>query len=181
LGFFFLPRNPYKITTDALPQACQLSEEDAPGVNDLSCNSINLQSEKSLIMKLLISALFIIATSLTEAQQILDFKVKSEANAKERTFMLDLMREEISRIDQVEIKFVVEREAQQKDGKSLDFGPDFPGDCCSVLSLFQKNNGVWTIAEFLPFCTDVCHWGIANRFPSAPKGIFPPGEVYFAE
>jgi hypothetical protein len=72
-------------------------------------------------------------------------------------------------------------EAQQKDGKSLDFGPDFPGDCCRVLSLFQKNNGVWTIAEFLPFCTDVCHWGIANRFPSAPKGIFPPDEVYYAE
>jgi len=144
-------------------------------------------------MKLLISVLFIIATSLTEAQQIFDFKVKSEANAKERTFMLDLMREEISRIDHAEIKFVVkhfkvasnyawfEGEAQQKDGKSPVFGTDFPRDCCRVLSLFQKINGVWTIAEFLPFCTDVCHWGIANRFPSAPKGIFPPGEVYFAE
>jgi len=176
-----------------LPKACQLSEEDADGVNDLSCNSIKLQSEKSLIMKLLISAFFIIATSVTEAQQILDFKVKSEANAKERTFMLDLMREEISHIDHAEIKFVVkhfkvasnyawfEGEAQQKDGKSPVFGTDFPRDCCRVLSLFQKINGVWTIAEFLPFCTDVCHWGIANRFPSAPKGIFPPGEVYFAE
>ena len=159
----------------------------------IHANPLLFLSKNNPIMKLLLIGIFLITSVLTKAQQILDFKVKSEANAKERTFMLDLMREEISRIDHVEIKFVVEHfnvggnyawfegEAQQKDGKSLDFGPDFPGDCCRVLSLFQKNNGVWTIAEFLPFCTDVCHWGIANRFPSAPKGIFPPGEVYFAE
>ena len=138
-------------------------------------------------------AVLLITSMLAKAQQIVDFKVKNEGNAKDRNYMLDLMREEIYRIEPIEIKFVVdhfnvsnnyawfEGVAQQKDGKSLDFGPDFPGDCCRVLSLFQKNNGVWTLAEFLPFCTDVCHWGIANRFPSAPKGIFPPGEVYFAE
>jgi hypothetical protein len=105
-------------------------------------------------MKQLLIGIFLFASVLTKAQQIMDFKVKSEANAKERTFMLDLMREEISHIDHVEIKFVVEHfnvvgnyawfegEAQQKDGKSLDFGPDFSGDCCRVLSLFQKLNSV---------------------------------------
>jgi hypothetical protein len=144
-------------------------------------------------MKQLLIGIFLIVSVLTKAQQILDFKIKSEANAKDRTFMLDLMREEIYRIEPIEIKFVVEHfksasnyawfegTAQLKDGKPLDFGPDFPGDCCRVLTLFQKINGIWTIAEFMPFCTDVCHMGIANRFPKAPKGIFPPREVYFAE
>jgi hypothetical protein len=144
-------------------------------------------------MKQLLIGILLITSVLTEAQQVLDFKVRSEANSKERTFMLDLMREEISHMDHVEVKFVVdhfkvasnyawfEGTAQHKDGRTLDFGPDYPGDCCKVLSLFQKNNDVWSIAEFMPFCTDVCQTGIANRFPKTPKGIFPAEEAYFAE
>lgn len=144
-------------------------------------------------MKQFLIAVLLITSMLAKAQQIVDFKVKNEANAKDRAYMLDLMREEIYRIEPIEIKFVVdffnvsnnyawfEGTAQLKDGKPIDFGDDFPGDCCRVLSLFQKTNGSWTIAEFMPFCTDVCHWGIANRFPKAPKGIFPLDEVYFAE
>jgi hypothetical protein len=144
-------------------------------------------------MKQVLIAVLLITSVLTEAQQIVDFKVKNEANAKDRTVMLDLMREEIYRIEPIEIKFVVdhfkvsnnyawfEGTAQLKDGKTIDFGDDFPGDCCRVLSLFQKTNGSWTIAEFMPFCTDVCHLGIANRFPKAPKGIFPLDDVYFVE
>ncbi len=144
-------------------------------------------------MKQLITAFFIIATSLTEAQQLYDFKVKNDANSKERTYMLDLVRGEVYREHSFEVKFVVEHfkvsnnyawfegTAQQKDGKPLVFDPDWTMDCCAVFSLFEKKNGIWTIAEYMSFCTDMCHWGIATRFPRAPKGIFPNEAGYFVK
>jgi hypothetical protein len=144
-------------------------------------------------MKQFLIAVLLITSVLVKAQQIVDFKVKNEGNTKERTYMLDLVRAEVYRNFSFEVKFVVdhfkvsnnyawfEGSAQLKDGKPLVFGPDRTMDCCTVYTLFEKKNGIWNIADFMSFCTDMCHWGIANRFPKAPKGIFPLDDVYFAE
>lgn len=146
-------------------------------------------------MKQFVIAVLLTASLQSIAQQIVDFKVKTQANAKERTFMLDLMREEIYRMEPLDIKFVVdyfkvsenyawfEGTAQMKDrnGRIVDTGEDHLMGCCTVLSLFARVNGEWTIARFMPFCTDVCEIGIANQFPDAPKEIFPPDEILFME
>ncbi|MFM7234368.1 MAG: hypothetical protein ACKOZM_07230 [Flavobacteriales bacterium] len=142
-------------------------------------------------MKLLL-LLFTSITLSSFAQQIQDFKVKNDNNAQERTIMLDVMRAQLYQREGIEMKFVVnhfkssgeyawfEGVAQRKDGKPLVLSTDMR-DCCQVFALFRKMNGRWTVAELGAFCTDVCQWGVANRFPNAPKSIFPDDEVYFIE
>lgn len=106
--------------------------------------------------------------------------------------MLDLLRAELYKYESIEMKFVVEYfksseefawfegVAQRKDGKPLELESEMR-DCCRVYTLFQKISGKWTIADLGAFCTDVCYWGIATRFPKAPRAIFPENEVYFSE
>jgi hypothetical protein len=65
------------------------------------------------------------------------------------------------------------------NAQAIYLSPNF--HALRVLSLFQKTNGSRGITYFMPYCTDACHYGIANRFPKAQKGIFPLDDVYFAE
>jgi len=120
---------------------------------------------------------------IADAQVVLDFKTKNDRNVKERTQMLDLLRNEVRSAFAQEVVFVVEHfkvcgnyayleaVAQRKDGKKLSI--DSPGaDCCQAGALFIKHGGVWQIARDGVFRTDVWHWCIAHDFPLANRSIF---------
>jgi hypothetical protein len=115
---------------------------------------------------------------------ILDYKVKTAANAKERTEMLDALRVLLFKDFKMTLEFYVDQlkvgnnyawfqgSADRKDGKEIKFEED-DYDCCHVEALFQKKGGKWTVAEGAAFSTDVWYEAIAKKYPDAPKGIFP--------
>ena len=143
-------------------------------------------------MRLIAIIILALSPMINYAQEVLDFKAKNESNTRERTYMLDLIRSELYKSEKIEMKFVVEHfkvsaeyawfegTAQRKDDKPLVFPSDRMGDCCKVYCLFNKIDNRWTIERFLPFCMDVCYWGIGNQYP-APSSIFPKNDAYFAE
>jgi hypothetical protein len=137
---------------------------------------------KHLIIFLLLFALQAHSQSAT----VLDYKVKTAANAKERTEMLDALRAYLYQDLKMTLEFYVnhlkvsnnyawfEGSADRKDGKEIKL-EDYAYDCCHVEALFKKQGGKWTVAEGAAFSTDVWYEAIAKRYPAAPKAIFPPG------
>ena len=121
--------------------------------------------------------------------QVQDFKTKNSSNQAQRTQMLDLLRGEIRKSVRQEVVFVVdhfkvsgeyawfEGTVQRKDGGQITF-PDEDYDCCKATCLFVKRGSNWSIAEYGAFGTDVWWAGIGNRFPRAPRSIFPTFGVY---
>ena len=118
---------------------------------------------------------------------VVDFKVKTAANAKERTEMLDLLHTRLYYYNKAAVEFVVkhfkaannyawfEGDAQRKDGKPITMRENDGDVCCHVEALFQKQAGRWVIAKNRAFTTDVWYSAISRKFPSAPKGIWPDG------
>ncbi|MBM9546507.1 hypothetical protein JWG40_05730 [Leptospira sp. 201903074] len=115
---------------------------------------------------------------------VLDYKTKTKANEKERTYLLDLLRTNLSNELKQEFIFVVEHfkisgdyawfrgTAKRKDGKEISLSEEIPYDCCHVEALFKKTNGKWQISESAAFSTDVWWDGIQSRYPKATKEIF---------
>lgn len=151
---------------------------------------IRIYSMKNFAKTIAFTLLSLLSLS-SFAQNIRDFKVKNDINASERTSMLDLIRSDLYQMFNIEMKFLVEHfkvseeyawfegTAQRKDGKPLIL-PDDSRDCCKVYCLFIKTDNSWSIERLLPFCTDVCYWGIGNQV-TAPYGIFPKNGPYFIE
>ena len=135
-------------------------------------------------------AYFLVFACLPLRSQIQDFKVKNSATQVQRTQMLDLLRGEIRKTIRQEVVFVVdhfkvsgeyswfEGSVQRKDGGQITF-PDEDYECCKTTCLFVKRGSNWSIAEYGAFGTDMWWAGIVNRFPKAPKLIFPPDGVYY--
>ncbi|HZY36349.1 MAG TPA: hypothetical protein VFE53_06850 [Mucilaginibacter sp.] len=135
---------------------------------------------KYLILFLLLFNLQAYAQTTT----ILDYKVKTASNAKERTEMLDALRALLYKDFKMTLEFYVDHlkvgnnyawfqgSADRKDGKDIKFEED-DYDCCHVEALFQKKNGKWTVAAGAAFSTDVWYEAIAKKYPDAPEGIFP--------
>jgi hypothetical protein len=121
----------------------------------------------------------------SQSSAVLDYKLKTAANAKERTEMLDALRNYIYKDLKITLEFYVdhlkvgnnyawfEGSAGRKDGKKLKFPEDGDYDCCHVEALFQKRLDKWEVAESAPFSTDVWYGGIGKKYPAAPKTIFP--------
>ncbi len=135
---------------------------------------------KYLIILLLLFNLKANSQKLT----VLDYKIKTAANAKERTEMLDALRTHLYKDLKITLEFYVDHlkvannyawfqgSADRKDGRDLKF-PDDSYDCCHVEALFQKQAGKWIVVEGAAFSTDVWYEAIAKRYPAAPKAIFP--------
>jgi hypothetical protein len=117
------------------------------------------------------------------SQTLRDFKKKTEANSKERTTMLDLLRGDIKNNLEQDVIFVVnhfktsgnyawmEGTVQRKDGKEIVFDED-GYDCCSVEALFKKVNGSWILKENGAFSTDVWYVCILSTYPQISRQIF---------
>lgn len=117
------------------------------------------------------------------SQTIRDFKKKTEANAKERTQMLDLLRNDIKNYIEQDVVFVVnhfkvfgsyawmEGTVQRKDGKVVKLDGD-AYSCCHVEALFKKVNGEWLLEENGAFSTDVWYVCIISDYPEANRQIF---------
>ncbi|MCW7468428.1 hypothetical protein ND863_02650 [Leptospira kanakyensis] len=115
---------------------------------------------------------------------VLDYKTKNKTNEKERTYLLDLLRANLSNEFKQEFVFVVEHfkvsgdyawfrgTAKRKDGKEIFLSEEIPYDCCHVEALFKKTNGKWQISESGAFSSDVWWDGIQSRYPKAAKEIF---------
>ncbi|MEP6611102.1 MAG: hypothetical protein ABJA76_04440 [Mucilaginibacter sp.] len=130
--------------------------------------------------------LLLLVTSRAYPQNavVRDYKVKTAANAKERTEMLDALRVHLYKQTKLTLEFVVnhlkagnnytwfEGTAARKDGKTITTPEDDEYDCCHVEALFQKRGGKWVVAEGAAFSTDVWYEAIAKRYPAAPKGIW---------
>jgi hypothetical protein len=136
-------------------------------------------------MRIFIFLLFTtpLSVQLGYGQALRDFKKKTETNAKERTFMLDLLRTDIKNNLEQDVIFVVnhfkvygnyawmEGTVQRKDGKELKF-PDEAYDCCHVEALFKKVNGSWILKENGAFSTDVWYACIVSSYLEASRQIF---------
>ena len=136
-------------------------------------------------MRIFIFLLFttLLSVQLGYGQTLRDFKKKTETNAKERTFMLDLLRTDIKNNLEQDVIFVVnhfkvygnyawmEGTVQRKDGKELKF-PDEAYDCCHVEALFKKINGSWVLKANGAFSTDVWYVCIVTTYPDASRQIF---------
>jgi hypothetical protein len=130
----------------------------------------------------ILSLLFLSLETTFFAQSLRNFKVKNESNAKERTQMLDLLRNDIKKDIKQDVIFVVnhfmcsgvyawmEGSVQRKDGKPLTFPDDFY-DCCHVEALFKKVNGNWTLKAQGAFSTDVWYNCIGSNYPNIDTRI----------
>lgn len=136
-------------------------------------------------MKILLLVTIILSLSIQIgfSQTLRDFKKKTEANSKERTTMLDLLRADIKNDLEQDVVFVVnhfktfgnyawmEGTVQRKDGKEIVFDED-GYDCCSVEALFKKVNGSWILKENGAFSTDVWFVCILSTYPQISRQIF---------
>lgn len=117
------------------------------------------------------------------SQSLRDFKKKTDANAIERTAMLDLLRIDIKNEIEQDVVFVVnhfkvygnyawmEGTVQRKDGKALVLPVD-GFDCCHVEALFKKVDNDWLLKAQGSFSTDVWYACILNSYPEANRQIF---------
>ena len=133
---------------------------------------------------LIIFLMFFTMRAWCQTATIQDYKVKTAANTKERTEMLDALRSHLYKNLKMTLEFYVDHlkvsnnyawfqgSAGRKDGKKVNF-PDREFDCCHVEAFFKKQNGKWVVAEGVAFSTDVWYEAIAKKYPDAPKGIFP--------
>lgn len=142
-------------------------------------------------MKRIVCIVFsIMIACLSMQAQVQDFKTKNSSNQAQRTQMLDLLRGEIRKSVRQEVVFVVdhfkvsgeyawfEGTVQRKDGGQITF-PDEDYECCKATCLFVKRGANWSIAEYGAFGTDVWWYGIGNRFPRAPRSIFPNDGTHY--
>lgn len=142
-------------------------------------------------MKRIVCIVFSMVIACMSMQaQVQDFKTKNSSNQAQRTQMLDLLRGEIKKSVRQEVVFVVdhfkvsgeyawfEGTVQRKDGGQITF-PDEDYECCKATCLFVKRGSNWSIAEYGAFGTDVWWYGIGNRFPRAPKPIFPTDGTHY--
>lgn len=142
----------------------------------------------SLANTLVLILILSINLTTSYSQEILDFKVKTEANNQERKSIIDLFRKEVeSEINQKVIFAVThlkvsanyawfEGQAKTKSGGQLLL-PDESYDCCHVEGLLKKVNGKWKIIELGLFSSDCWYCGLASRYPKVPKGIFTSGPL----
>lgn len=117
------------------------------------------------------------------SQTVQDWTIKSKENQADRSQILDVARAEVKKDIKQEVIFQVtylktagnyawfQANVLAKNGGELKMPNDFY-DCCHVEGLFEKVNGVWKVVEFVGFSTDVWYWGIAEKYPKAPKSIF---------
>jgi hypothetical protein len=137
------------------------------------------------IKRILFVTMLLMMFSFSQAQRILDFKVKNNSNLADRTMMLDILRAKLYEGYRQEFVFVVNHfkvgnnyawfmgEATRKDGKSVRLNE--MEDCCHVEALFKKIGSKWYIAESGAFSTDVWYQSIQSlqdRNPNAPSAIF---------
>ncbi|WP_425270112.1 hypothetical protein [Leptospira kemamanensis] len=127
---------------------------------------------------------FLFSFGLYSQTNVLDYKTKNKSNEVERTYLLDLLRANLTKEFKQEFVFVVEHfklsgdfawfrgTAKRKDGKEIELAEDLPYDCCHVEALYKRVNGKWQIAESAAFSTDVWWDGIQLRYPKAAKEIF---------
>jgi hypothetical protein len=130
---------------------------------------------KKNIVIALAALILTVCFSTVFAQSVQDFKVKNAQNSKERTEMLDLLRNKLMGEYKQEFVFVVNHfkvnaqyawfmgDAQRKDGKKVQVGQH--DDCCGVQALFKKSGGKWTLAEYGAFPTDVWYAGLEEKYP----------------
>lgn len=121
----------------------------------------------------MIAGLALLSSKNLNAQNIKDYKTKTQTNDTERGKMLDLLRAELYRSHKQEVQFVVEKlnvlgdyawfqgQVQRKDGKA--FVTQGEEDCCHVEALLRKKSGKWYIEEMDAFSTDVWWEGIWER------------------
>ena len=126
------------------------------------------------------------------SQTLRNFKTKNESNAKERTQMLDLLRNDIKNYIEQDVVFVVnhfnvygtyawmEGEVQRKDGREVLLDGD-AFSCCHVEALFKKVNGSWILKEHGAFSTDVWYTCIVSSYPQASTQIFSRDVLLFQE
>ncbi len=138
---------------------------------------------------LILFLLLVTSRAYPQNAAVLDYKVKTAANAKERTEMLDALRAHLYKQTKLTLEFVVnhlkvagnyawfEGTAARKDGKEITVPEDEEYDCCHVEGVLQRRAGKWVVAEGMAFSTDVWYWAIAKRYPAAPKGIWPKGSA----
>ncbi len=136
-------------------------------------------------MKLIVTLILTTLISLQYGygQNLRDFQKKNEANTKERTAMLDLLRDDIKNDLEQDVVFVVnhfkvygnyawmEGSVQRKDGKAIRF-PNPAYDCCHVEALFKKVNGSWVMKTHGAFSTHVWYTCILSSYPEASRLIF---------
>jgi hypothetical protein len=134
------------------------------------------------IKRILFVSMLLMIFSSSQAQRIMDYKVKNNSNVTDRTMMLDILRAKFYEEYRQEFVFVVNHfkvgnnyawfkgEATRKDGKSIRLNE--MEDCCHVEALFKKIGSKWYIAESVAFSTDLWYDGIQNRYPKAPSAIF---------
>lgn len=136
----------------------------------------------------LLIAIFLLTTlhCYSQTGKTVDLEVKTTANVKERTLMLNELRAVLYKEWKLEFVFVVsyfkanneyawlEATPQRKDGKEMVF-PEDSYDCCHVECLYKKQNGKWTILREGDFSTDLWYDGLEKQYPGAAKLIFPNG------
>jgi hypothetical protein len=127
---------------------------------------------------------FMLLTFMPVMSQVQDFKTKNSNNQAQRTQMLDALRGEVKKLIRQEVVFVVdhfkvsgeyawfEGSVQRKDGGEIQLN-DEDFDCCKATCLFVKRGAKWSIAEYGAFGRDAWWSGIGQRFPRAPRAIFP--------
>lgn len=145
--------------------------------------------KKNLFTFFLLATLSIFAIDLN-AQNIIDMKVKNPANEKDRTMMLDILRNTMySQFKQVYVykidHFKVSQGyawlsgvAERKDGKKivLTGEQEYLNSCCSVGVLFVKKGDKWLIEdESRIFPSDIYgdeHQSLPTLHPRVPVVIF---------
>ena len=145
-------------------------------------------------MKKFYFTLFLTVCLITSgfSQSLRDFKKKTEANATERTAMLDLLRTDIKNEIEQDVVFVVnhfkvfgnyawmEGTVQRKDGRTLVL-PEAGYDCCHVEALFKKVDNTWILKAQGSFSTDVWYACILTSYPEANRQIFSENVLLIQE
>lgn len=145
--------------------------------------------KKIRIILSLIAFMFFMNVALN-AQVVYDFKVKSPENEKDRTMMLDILRNTMySQFKQVYVFKVAHFKvsqgyawlsgvAERKDGKKIVLTGEqaYLNSCCSVGVLFVKKGDKWFIEdESRIFPSDVYedeHQSLPSLHPKVPIVIF---------
>jgi hypothetical protein len=134
--------------------------------------------------------LFTLCSNIVIAQTVLDYKVKTSSNQKDRTAIINTFKTLITKQYKQEVVLTVRilnvsnnyawlmADAQRKDAKQFVF-PAADYDCCHVEALLQKKKNAWYIVEQGTFAADVWWAGIWDRHPKVPIAIF--GTSYFKE
>lgn len=125
-----------------------------------------------------------ITGSFAQSSVVLNYKVKTAANAAERTAILNAFRAGLRETWKVDFIFTVNYlsvagnyacfmgSAERKDGKPMEF-PDESYDCCNAEAVLKKVHGHWTVLEGHAFSTDVWWDGFNKRYPEVPIAVFP--------